>query len=372
MNDIKVLEVNVNDHSYNGVFSLIKNVVLNKPRSIQIDIASFEKFENSKNIEILNQNGCKVFYLGDKGNKFQQPRIRYKNLYKFLCQNNYDYVHIHSDVADKLLILGLAAKKAGHNKIIYHSHAANVDGRYRWIKRIIHHTCAPFLKRIGTEYVAVSGLAAKWMYPNISSAKVKIIKNGIDLSKYKYNSAVRRKVRESLGLKDNLVIGNIGRFAYQKNHRFMIKMFYDLQSQCPEARLLLVGEGKDKPKIQELVNRLNISKKVIFYGVSNNVEKLLQAMDIFILPSHFEGLPIVGVEAQAAGLPVIFSNKITREARILNTTKYLGIKSRNIPSWIKSIKKDKNIERQDSYKECKLSGFGISDSVKQFMELYGK
>lgn len=269
MNDIKVLEVNVNDHSYNGVFSLIKNVVLNKPRSIQIDIASFEKFENSKNIEILNQNGCKVFYLGDKGNKFQQPRIRYKNLYKFLCQNNYDYVHIHSDVADKLLILGLAAKKAGHNKIIYHSHAANVDGRYRWIKRIIHHTCAPFLKRVGTEYVAVSGLAAKWMYPNVSVNKVILIKNGIDLQKFRYDVKVRRKIRKKLNLDDKYVLGHVGRFAYQKNHIFLLKVFKKWLKNHPNSILLLVGEGKDKNKIYDFAKRNNILDNIIFYGTSN-------------------------------------------------------------------------------------------------------
>lgn len=372
MSKVRVLEVNVNDHGYNGVFSLINNVIEHKPNDVFIDIAGFEKFEDPKNIEHLKKYGTNFYYIGQKGNKIQQLKIIYTNLYKFLIKNNYDYVHIHGDMADKLLILGLAAKKAGTQNIIFHSHASNVDGKLRWIKKIIHKTTAPFLKNVGTKFVAVSELAASWMYPNISVNKVVLIKNGIDLPKFRYDIKIRQEIRKELNLDDKYVLGHVGRFAYQKNHIFLLKVFKKWLENHPNSILLLVGEGKDKNKIYDFAKKNNILDNIIFYGTSNAVNELLQAMDIFLLPSHFEGLPIVGVEAQAAGLPVIFSDKITREAKVLNTTHYLPIAEGNISQWVNLIEQEKNIKRKDTCSEMNVAGFNIEDSVKQFVKLYEK
>lgn len=370
MNDIRVLEVNVNDHSYNGVFSLVKNVIQHKPHNLKVDIACFEHFENKNNLLILNKYKTRVFFIGESGNKVQQQKIMYMNLYHFLIANKYDYVHIHSDVANKLLILGLAAKKAGVKNIIFHSHASNVDGRFRFIKRIIHKVSAPFLKKIGTKFVAVSNIAGRWMYPNISSNEIILIKNGINLNKFKFNYNRRVEVRNKLGLNNKLVIGNVGRFAYQKNHLFLLKVFKEYLKVNPNSILLLIGEGKDKNKIIDKARKYGIRDKIIFYGTSNRVNELLQAMDVFLLPSHFEGLPIVGVEAQAADLPVIFSDKITREVKILNTTKYLPIKKRYLKNWITFIEKNKNLDRVDTSLIMKKNGFSINDTVNQFINLY--
>lgn len=369
----KVLEVNVDDQGRSGVYSLIVNVIKNKPKDIDIDIAAFENFENTANLNELAQYGTNVKYVGYSGNKLIKQYKIYKNLLRYLKQNKYDCVHIHSDVANKLYIAGKAAKKAGISKIIFHSHASEVDGNYRKIKRQLHKLTRRKLKDIGTRFVACSDVAAKWMYPNINSQDITIINNGIDLDKFRFNSKVRQQVRKKLKLNDNLIIGHIGRFSYQKNHQYIIEIFSKLVLHEPKARLLLVGEGPDREVIENLVKEKNLENNVIFYGLSNHVEKLLQAMDIFILPSHFEGLPIVGVEAQTAGVPVIFSDQISKESKLTNNVTFLPIKANNISQWVTTIEKYKDYSiniRLNAYKMVKNKKFDIDSTIQEFVSLY--
>lgn len=369
----KVLEVNVDDQGRSGVYSLIVSVIRNKPKDINIDLASFEHFESASNLSELAQYGTNVKYVGYSGNKlFKQYKI-YKKLLKFLKQNKYDCVHIHSDVANKLYIAGKAAKKAGVPKIIFHSHASEVDGKYRKIKRELHKLTRKRLKNIGTRFIACSDVAAKWMYPNINSQKITIINNGIDLDKFRFSSTLRKQVRKELRLDNNFVIGHIGRFSYQKNHQYLIEIFSQLVLQEPKARLLLVGEGPDKKEIENLVKEKNLEKNVIFYGLSNHVERLLNAMDVFVLPSHFEGLPIVGVEAQAVGVPIIFSDQISKEAKLTNNVAFLPINADDIYEWVTTIEKYKNYNintRLNEYKIVKNKKFDMESTIQAFVSLY--
>lgn len=369
----KVLEVNVDDQGRSGVYSLIVNVIKNKPKDVDIDIAAFENFENTADLNELAQYGTNVKYVGYSGNKLIKQYKIYKNLLRYLKQNKYDCVHIHSDVANKLYIAGKAAKKAGISKIIFHSHASEVDGNYRKIKRQLHKLTRRKLKDIGTRFVACSDVAAKWMYPNINSQDITIINNGIDLDKFRFNSKVRQQVRKKLKLNDNLIIGHIGRFSYQKNHQYIIEIFSKLVLHEPKARLLLVGEGPDREVIENLVKEKKLENNVIFYGLSNHVEKLLQAMDVFILPSHFEGLPIVGVEAQTAGVPVIFSDQISKESKLTNNVTFLPIKANNISQWVTTIEKYKDYSiniRLNAYKMVKNKKFDIDSTIQEFVSLY--
>ncbi|MQN02163.1 MAG: glycosyltransferase family 1 protein [Lachnospiraceae bacterium] len=366
----RVLEVNVDDIGFSGVYSLVASVIANKPADIQIDIAAFEHFENEENIEKLASYGTKVIYVGYEGSKIIKQHMIYRHLLAYLRENHYDCVHVHSDVASKLYIAGRAAKEAGVPKIIFHSHATEVDGNYKSIKRFMHKVTRPKLIKFGTDFVACSDLAARWMYPGIPEKDIKIINNGIDLGKFKYNPLVRARVREKLHFGDELVVGHVGRFSYQKNHEYIIRIFKNLLEKVPDAKLLLIGEGVDKERIEKLVKEEKLEKNVIFYGLSNHVEELLQAMDVFILPSHFEGLPIVGVEAQAAGLPAVFSDKITREAKLLPTAAFLPIDDSSIGDWVDTIISDSKVERKDTSDILKEEKFDISDTMKAFLSLY--
>lgn len=366
---IKVLQVNVDDMGFGGVFSLVKSVIENKPEDVLIDIACIEQFENSKNIEYLNSLGTRVFFIGSTKNKLAKQFDVYSNLLKLIKENGYDCVHIHSDVANKLYVCGKAAKAAGIKKIILHSHASGVDGNHRFLKKIFHKFSRRKLKKIGTHFLACSSLAAEWMFPGYCD-RVRIINNGVNLAKFRFSSASRQEARRVLGIGDELLIGHIGRFAYQKNHEYLIEVFAALSSSEKSAKLLLVGEGELQEKIKALAERKNLSDRVIFYGLSREVEKLMQAMDVFVLPSHFEGLPIVGVEAQAAGLPCIFSDAITREVALTDNVLFLPADSASVSAWAEGCKRLASLPRKDNYEALRKQHFDISDTVAELVGLY--
>lgn len=367
---MKVLEVNVDDNGYGGVYSLICTLIENKPSDLHIDIACLEPFEKKENAANLRKYGCEVHYIGRKGNKVAKQFAYYLKL-KQLCKNkNYDCVHIHSDVSNKMLILGLATKKIGARHIILHSHATGVDGEHRKLKKAVHYAGRIFLPLVGTDFVACSDLAAQWMFPNVDKNNLRLIHNGIELEKFRYNEDDRKIARKELGLTDELLIGHIGRFAYQKNHEYILKIFREALKLNPKAKLLLIGKGPMEKRIKELSEEMELMPKIIFYGTSNNIEHLLQAMDVFVLPSHFEGLPIVGVEAQAAGTPTIFSDKITKSAGLTKICDFLPITNESLSQWARKVCMYGEKGHEDTYEQLKMQGFDIQTTIDEFVRLY--
>jgi glycosyltransferase involved in cell wall biosynthesis len=234
-----------------------------------------------------------------------------------------------------------------------HSHAAGVDGAHRNAKEKIHQFFRTKLKHLGTQFVACSDLARQWMFPNIDAHQVLLIHNGVDLKKFRFDPEIRAQVRRELGLENAVVIGHVGRFAYQKNHTFLIRAFHAFKKKEPRAKLLLVGEGELMGEMRALTHEL-----------------LLQAMDVFALPSHFEGLPIVGVEAQAAGLPVLFSDCITKEAKLTDDVGFLPIAENAETLWAGALLKAYHLPRKDNYQRLYEAGYDICYTVNQFLELY--
>lgn len=369
---MRVLEVNVDDLHTGGVYSLVKNVIEHSDLDVQIDIGAIEKFVNQRNVEHFESLGSKVFYIGYEGSKWKKQIVCYKNLKKLLEENNYDLVHIHADVANKLLVSAYAAKKAGVKRIIVHSHAAGVDGNYRTFKVLIHRLCRKLLKNAATDFVACSDVAAEWMYPDIPKNRVVIIQNGIDLEKFRFKNDIRKEVRDQLGISDEILIGHVGRFAYQKNHEFILKIAQELKKRNISCKILLVGEGPEMDRIKMLAAEMDLNDILVFYGTSNKVENLFMAMDVFILPSHFEGLPIVGVEAQASGLPTVFSDQITAQAKLLDDVTFSGIDESDVSSWADTIIRYSKVpkDRTEAYKRLRDERYSIEDTVRSFMSLY--
>jgi glycosyltransferase involved in cell wall biosynthesis len=291
-------------------------------------------------------------------------------LINLVKKEKYSCVHIHADVANKLFVSALASKIAGVKKIILHSHAAGVDGRKRFFKRIYHKSCRYFLKFLADEYLACSDLAAKWMFPNVRKSKIRMINNGIDLDRFRFNHQIRDDIRKKLGLENAVVVGHVGRFAYQKNHDYLIDVFSQLKKSMPQARLLLVGEGELKESVEKKAFQKGVADSVILYGVSNDIPSLMMAMDVFALPSHFEGLPIVGVEAQATGLPVIFSDCITKSAKLSSNVSYLPINKDSIQDWVDMITKSIKTDRNAVYEELYNKGFDIRHTTQSLVKIY--
>lgn len=367
---MKVLEVNVDDIGMGGVFSLVRNVIEHRPSGMQIDIATIEPFEKEENVAQLNKAGCQVHFVGFTGQKLIKQLVVMWKLSRLVRREKYSCVHIHSDVANKLLVSSVACKISGVKKIILHSHASGVDGKNRKLKKIYHNCCRRFLKYLANEYLSCSDLAAEWMFPNVAREKIRLVKNGIDLKKFQFDPQKRGVLRREAGLESAFVVGHVGRFAYQKNHMFLLDVFQKIKSKCSAAKLLLVGEGELKNDIVDAAKEKGLTDSVIFWGVSNDVAGLMMAMDVFALPSHFEGLPIVGVEAQSTGLPVFFSDCITRTARLTSNVHFLPIGQDHVDAWADAISACKSEQREDRYAELKALGYDISDTVNTLIGVY--
>lgn len=366
----RVLEVNVDDMGFGGVYSLVRNVILKKGPEVSLDIACIEPFELKAHIEELNRYGCEVHYVGYAGNKIKKQFVIIQNLRTLLKDGAYDAVHIHGDVAYKLLVYSVASRLAGMKTIILHSHASGTDGNHRGLKEKLHKGSRRFLKWMGTDFVSCSDLASDWMFPNVRKSKITVIHNGVDLDQFRFDPTARTAMRKEWGLEDAFVLGHVGRFEYQKNHAYLVKVFGEVKRHLPEAKLFLVGEGTLQEDIRQKVQTLGLENDVIFAGLSNEVPKLLSGFDVFVLPSHFEGLPIVGVEAQAAGLPVVFADTITKEAQLTESVAYLSIEEQNLPAWEGAICRWKDAERKDPYESLKAQQFSLEDTVQEFLTLY--
>lgn len=287
--------------------------------------------------------------------------------------NEYGAVHFNISYANWLTLL--AAKWVGFQRIIVHSHSTEIDDKrklVRGMKKCIHHVGKMLMPALGTDFLACSQLAGRWMYPDsiLQGKKYHLAKNAINLEKYRFNSAMRKAVRQELGIGENeFCIGHIGRFNYQKNHAFLIDIFYKLLKVCPNAKLLLIGDGPYLFNIKRSVTELRIEDSVFFLGRRNDVPQLLQAMDCFVLPSRFEGLPIVGVEAQAAGVPCFFSTNITREVGITDLAHFISLKKKP-EEWAEMILSESKVKRKNMEEEIIKAGYDIRCEIGKLEKFY--
>ena len=207
--------------------------------------------------------------------------------------------------------------------------------------------------------------ASIWFVNKYSTSFKKAI-----IDKYRYNVEVRTQKRKELDLSDEFVIGNVGSFKPQKNQQFLINVFNELLNEVPQKahyRLMLVGEGALRTELEKKVNELGIKSYVLFTGSRDDVDELLQAMDVYALPSLYEGLPVTGIEAQAAGLPCIFSDTITKEVKICNT-KYLSLDDEY--AWAREILKLQYFERKDTSDIVHKRGYDIKMEAKKLEDYY--
>lgn len=222
-----------------------------------------------------------------------------------------------------------------------------------------------------TDYWACSEIAGKWMFKN---RNFRVIHNAINVSDFVYNESIRQKVRTQLGLlKDEFVIGHVGRFSYQKNHDFLIDVFNEVHRRLPEAVLILIGDAVEDElylnKAKQKVKELNLVENVRFLGIRNDVPDLMQAMDCFLFPSRFEGLGIVIIEAQTAGLPCYVSSVIPNEVKITNLVDFISL-NESPENWAEKIIKNKNYKRKDISKEIIKAGYDINTEIKKMQKFY--
>ena len=275
----------------------------------------------------------------------------------------YKVIHVHQDCLSSA-ILKVAAQ---HNVPVRvaHSHSANQDKNLKypiklWYKR--------FIPQYATNLFACGKDSGDWMF---GGAPFQIINNAIDVEAYAYNPTKRQEMRRQLGLENELTIGHVGRFNQPKNHPFLLDIFAALLQREPNAVLLLVGGGEDMLKIQAKAQMLGIAERVRFLGVRSDVADLMQAMDVFVFPSLYEGLGIALIEAQAAGLPCVVSDTIPQEAYL---TDLVDSESLSAPAekWAEKILAKRAIPRTDRRAEIAAHGFDITTEAVKLQEFYLK
>ncbi len=269
----------------------------------------------------LVRMGCNVYHIP----QIHEGLLAHnKKLSEVIRAKQYDVVHDHSDY--KGVFTMIIAKICGVKTRISHSHRTVVSETKQhsfvgWILTKLTKLFATNLCACGAD--AAIGI---WGESTFRKGLVQIIRNGIDIANYKFSYENRNDFRERYGLNEKIVVGNVGRFVFQKNQEFLIEIFKSLKAIRNDVALVLIGNGNDEGRIKKIVDTYGLSNDVLFLGSRNDVPKLLSAMDVFVLPSRYEGLPIVLVEVQANGLPALVSDSVTKEIQILDNLEYISLK----------------------------------------------
>lgn len=330
--------------------------------NIQVDFLVLGRFEGEYREKIEQRNS--TIYEVEKIKK--HPIKGYKQLKRIFEKNQYDVIHMNlCNAFFSLYILPFMFNNK-RTKIICHSHNGS-DKR-----KILHYLTKGILNHFCTEFIACSDKAAEWMFTKTKrrQKEVLMINNAIDTQKFLYNEEIRKKIRKKYNIGNEFVVGHVGRFEGQKNHTFLIDMFSNICRKEKNVKLLLVGTGSLVNEIKQKVRKLQLEDKVIFCGVCSNINELYQAMDLFVLPSIFEGLPVSGIEAQASGLKCLFSNTISKECDITENITFLPINNSEI--WAEElIKIIKNgYKRENMQEKIKKANYDMKTEVKKIEKLY--
>ena len=346
---IRVLQC-VNDMHRAGLETMLMNYYRNIDRDkIQFDFLTHRSHRSDYDDEIESLGG-KIYYA---------PRLypqNYPKYFKWMKQffiehPEYKIVHSHIDAMSYLPLL--AAKKANIPVRIAHSHNTSIDKDFKYLLKQYFRSK---ITSVATDYCTCGQEAGKFLFGNENFT---FIPNAIEVDRFLYDKNLRNKKRTELGVKNEFIVGHVGRLSYQKNHKLLIEIFNELLKVESNALLLLVGVGEKEEKIKKQVHDLNLDSKVRFLGNRNDVNELYQAMDVFVMPSFFEGIPVVGIEAQFSDLPCVFSDKVPEEVEFNSKTKFVMLDAA-LNEWVKAIEEFKKLERNTEAKNLQNSQYDIN------------
>lgn len=342
---------------FGGIEAFLINIFekINR-QDMEIDVVA-ARLDSDANLESLREMGIGFYQLTGSTRRILSNGRAFRRLQR---ERGYDVVHFNIYHALSLSYIKMA-EKYGIPKRIAHSHNSGLrPGAARWLKLGIHRLSSRLWSSSATDWWTCSNNAANFMFPSTIAAHARLIPNGIPVACYAYDHEMRNGIRRQLGMPDSFIIGQVGRLCAQKNQRFTLKIFYRVFQYCPEARMILVGVGEDRGILERQAAELGIAEAVTFYGFTKSVHALMQAMDILILPSLFEGLGIVAIEAQAAGLPLICSTEVPLEANVTGRIKYLSL-DEGEEAWAEHILAAMGNVRQDD--SAMVAGAGYDSSV---------
>lgn len=347
----------------------VEAVVMNYYRHIDKTKIQFDFIcdEDSTNIpyEEIEKLGGRVILVPP----YQKIFDYQKKLIKLFKENEYSIVHSHINTLSVFPLR--AAKKAGVKVRIAHSHSTS--NKKEWKKNLVKNILKPFAKVYATDYMCCSELAGRYLFGNktYNEGKVYLLNNAIELEKFAYNEEIRKRKRKELNIdEDTLVIGHVGRFVAQKNHIFLIDIFNEVYKENRNSVLLLVGQGPLQDEIKQKVQKLGLINSVKFLNQRTDVNELYQAFDFFLLPSLYEGLGMVLIEAQASGCKCVTSTEVPIITKVSEKIKYISLKE-DAKLWATSLKCMLGcFDRKDNSKKVSLNEFDIKIEVKNLENFY--
>ena len=348
---IRILHIS-DSMNHGGIENFIMNIYRTIDRSkVQFDFIQFKR-NSVYNDEILELGG-KIYYLPGKG---EDIISNFRGIRKIVKDNNYKIVHRHfhnaSMAFELLATVGITKCR------IAHSHSSSSK------RKKVHRIFKPLLKLVATDNFACSELAGKWMFGNSS---FEIIKNGISYDRFRFSNNKRDYIRSLYHIESGPIIGIVGRLSDVKNHIFVINIFEKICKQLPDAKLLIVGDGEERSYIENEVNLKGLNQNVIMTGARDNIDEYMCAMDVFIMPSKYEGLGIALIEAQVSGLSCFVSDVIPDEAIISDFVYKISLEQ-SIDYWSDRI--IENIKEHKMRNICNDNGYEISYVAKYLEEFY--
>lgn len=361
---MKVLVITTVRFRQNGITS----VIMNYYRNLDKELIS---------MDFLGPNSIDSIYeseLSKSNSKYIQLASRKKNilkyvfdLYSIMHNGKYDIVHVHG--SSHLIALELfIAKVSGIKVRIAHSHNTKCD------HELLHKLLTPIFNYSYNYGIACSREAGKWLF---NKRDFLLMYNGIDLNKYKFDLKTRDTLRKELGLVENdFIVGNIAGFISVKNHNYIIKIFNELNKIDKDIKCILLGDGILFNEIKSKIQIGDLSNNVLLLGNKVDAYKYYNVMDTFILPSLYEGFPMVLVEAQSNGLHSVVSDTVSDSTNLTGSVAYLSIQEENIDKWVKKLLELKNTklnrERDSNNAQYKLKneGFDIKDTANKLFDYY--
>ena len=342
----------------------VESVVMNYYRHIDRSKVQFDFLVDADSTRVPEEEikalGGRVFRIPP----YQHPLCYRKELVRLFHEEHWPIVHSHINTLSVFPLS--AAKKAGVPVRIAHSHSTMGKGEFA--KNLMKLALRPLSNLYPTERFACSEYAGKWLFGR--DANFTVIPNAIELEKFHFDPVLRQETRRELDIADDMfLVGHVGRFMPQKNQTFLVDVLAGLLPKRPDAMLAFVGDGPDRTAVQQHVEELGIADHVLFLGQRSDVNRLYQAFDVFCLPSLYEGLCVVGIEAQRAGLPCLFSDAITREVDVTGASRFMPITSPE--EWISFLSAIESGTRISSSEKV-FSDYDISENAQKLTSVYLK
>lgn len=351
--------------SRNGGVQSVVNNYLNNLDTNKINVEFLTLLPGDEEMEEeWRKKGCKIYQI--RGSKEKNLFLFLKEIKKFFKEHHdYDIIHSHQTNLDFFYLR--EAKKWKIPVRIMHAHSTSCD--INWARMAILRLMS---KKYANYYFACSKEAGRWMFgKNIERNKnFHVLNNAIDVQRFTYNEIIREKLRKENNLENCFVLGNVARMSKSKNHKFLLNIFKEILKIEKKSKLLLIGDGPLKDELIKEAKELKIYDNVIFYGVSDKINELLQAMDVFVLPSLFEGVPLSVIEAAGSGIKYVISDNIDSHLKTNENELKVSLRE-SAADWAeKIIKFSKKYNRTNQTELLRSSGFDIVEESEKLKKIY--